>query len=85
MNNFANGEFAKTTDSFWPKKSYNKIINLNLLNSVKFLENVMNKKKEGTVDNNKTNDINEYIEKSMKFYSKFIYLLLLIQIKTSKI
>ena len=43
MNNYSNAQFAKTTDSFWPKKSHNKIINLNLLNSQKFIESLMNK------------------------------------------
>lgn len=71
MNNFSDGKFAKTTDSFWPKKSHNKIINLNLLNSAKFLENVMSKKnKQGENDPTGQNELNTYIDKSLKFYNK---------------
>lgn len=66
MNNFANAEFAKTTDSFWPKKSHNKIINLNLLNSEKFIENLVNKKNEKPEQNSLT----QYVDKSLKFYNK---------------
>ena len=31
MNNFAEGKFISNYTSFWPKKSFNKIVNLNLL------------------------------------------------------
>lgn len=68
MNNYADGKFAKTEDSFWPKRSYNKIINLNLLNSEKFLENIINKKNKK--DTGLTGEIGAYIEKSLKFYNK---------------
>lgn len=65
MNNFSEGKFVQTQTCFWPKKSYNKIINLNLLNSKKFLDNVgLN-----STDNPKLKEINDYIQKSMKFYS----------------
>ena len=74
MNNFADGKFANTTDSFWPKKSYNKIINLNLLNSAKFLENIMNKKDEKVQEDssnaNPNKELHNYIDKSLKFYNK---------------
>ena len=57
MNNFAEGKFLSNYTSFWPKKSFNKIVNLNLLNSKTFLENVLNK--EG---------IEHFMKKSLKFY-----------------
>jgi hypothetical protein len=57
MNNFAGGKFLSNYTSFWPKKSFNKIVNLNLLNSKTFLENVLNK--EG---------IEHFMKKSLKFY-----------------
>lgn len=69
MNNYADGKFAKTIDSFWPKKSYNKIINLNLLNSAKFLENLENKK-DLVNTKNPNKDLHNYIDKSLKFYNK---------------
>jgi len=69
MNNFGQGKFAQTQTSFWPKKSYNKIVNLNLLSSKKFVENVgLNQEN----DKAKINQVNDYIQKSMKFYSKKI-------------
>jgi hypothetical protein len=71
MNNFADGKFSTAFTSFWPKKSYNKIINLNLLNSTKFKENVGFKSEE----DGKTGELNDYIQKSMKFYSKILKLL----------
>lgn len=67
MNNYANAEFPKTSDAFWPKKSHNKIINLNLLNSQKFMENVMNKNE---LNDNRKNNLTHYVEKSIKFYNK---------------
>ncbi len=68
MNNFSQGRFTKTEDSFWPKKSYNKIINLNLLNSAKFIENIMNKNSQK--EKGLKGEINAYIDKSIKFYNK---------------
>jgi hypothetical protein len=41
LNNYKNRGFAKMNSSFFPKKSFNKIINLNLLKSKKFLNNVI--------------------------------------------
>ena len=41
LNNFKNRGFAKMDSSFFPKKSFNKIVNLNLLKSKKFLNNVI--------------------------------------------
>ena len=38
MNNYPNGKFMSATTSFWPKKSFNNIINLNLMRSKKFKE-----------------------------------------------
>jgi hypothetical protein len=59
MNNFAEGKFLSNYTSFWPKKSYNKIVNLNLLNSKIFLEHVLNK--EG---------ISHFLKNTLKFYGK---------------
>lgn len=70
MNKFGEGKFAQTQTCFWPKKSYNKIVNLNLLSSKKFLENVgLNQEN----DKGKINQVNDYIQKSMKFYSKIFF------------
>ena len=69
MNNFSEGKFGLSTTSFWPKNCFNKIINLNLLNSTKLKENL------GIYPNyerNKANEINYYVLKSRKFYSKNI-------------
>ena len=67
MNNFSEGKFSTSSTSFWPKKSFNKIINLNLLNSKKFKENVGIEVDENAY---KSNEFSDYIHKSMKFYSK---------------
>jgi hypothetical protein len=68
MNNFSEARFSSAPSTFWPKKTFNRIIELNLLNSTKFKENI------GLTDKNKNlegrNEINDYIQKSMKFYSK---------------
>ena len=63
MNNFAEGKFISNYTSFWPKKSFNKIVNLNLLNSDAFLANL-------TTDQNAFRESNNYIAKTMKFYHK---------------
>ena len=63
MNNYAEGKFLSSYTSFWPKKSFNKIVNLNLLRSDAFLSYLVNK--EGDIG--KTNN---YVVKSMKFYKK---------------
>lgn len=65
MNNFADGKFSNTTTCFWPKKTFNKIINLNLMNSTKFKENL------GLNSEMKNTEVDNYIQKSMRFYSKF--------------
>jgi hypothetical protein len=49
MNNFSDGKFMTTYTSFWPKKSYNKIINLNLLNSEKENVGLKNDGGEGVI------------------------------------
>ena len=41
LNNYKNRGFSSMNSSFWPKKSFNKIINLNLLKSKKFIDNVI--------------------------------------------
>ena len=59
MNNYAEGKFISDYTSFWPKKSFNRIVNLNLLNSKTFLSHIKN------------NDGREhYLKKSIKFYQK---------------
>ena len=63
MNNFSEGKFLSNYTSFWPKKSYNKIINLNLLNSDTFISNFVNDKK-------KIKNSSNYIAKSIRFYNK---------------
>lgn len=67
LNNFSEGKFLHSISSFFPKKSYNKIINLNLLNSEKFKEHVGLKTKKGSYN---LDGFSEYIRKSLKFYSK---------------
>ncbi len=63
MNYFSEGKFLTNYTSFWPKKSYNKIINLNLLNSDAFISNLIKDKKSIKIGDN-------YVAKSMKFYKK---------------
>ena len=59
MNNYAEGKFISNYTSFWPKKSFNKMVNLNLLNSKTFLENILTK--EGN---------EHYLKKTLNFYQK---------------
>ena len=68
MNNFAESKFLNTTTSFWPKKSFNKIINLNLITSKKFKENLGFNEDEAQDD--KGDAINNNIKKALKFYSR---------------
>jgi DNA-binding transcriptional regulator GbsR (MarR family) len=69
MNHFAEGNFSQSQSTFFPKKSFNKIVNLNLLNSKEFVENyVKNQDDEG--DDQQQKQLNDFIKKSMKFYSK---------------
>ena len=37
-NNYPNSKFMSATTSFWPKRSFNTIVNLNLMNSDKFIK-----------------------------------------------
>ena len=64
MNNYAEGKFLSNYTSFWPKKSFNKIINLNLLHSDTFLANFI------TNNKNKLKSSANYFSKSIKFYNK---------------
>ena len=63
MNNYAEGVFLEPSSEFWPKKTYNKIINLNLLNSKKFVGNLIKNGK-------KLQKGKDVLAKSMKFYNK---------------
>ena len=63
MNNFAEGKFRSNYTSFWPKTSFNKIINLNILNSETFLSNLV-----GGGKNLKM--IGNNMQKSIKFYNR---------------
>ena len=63
MNNYSNSNFSKVYSSFFPKKSFNQLINLNLLNSQKFLENIIGNK-------DKFIQKHSHIGKVMKFYNK---------------
>lgn len=62
MNYYSEGKFLSNYSSFEPKKSFNKFVNLNLLKSKPFLDNVFG---ETNIEGN-----NDYIAKSMKFYNK---------------
>ena len=63
MNNFAEGKFRSNYTSFWPKTSFNKIINLNILNSETFLANLV-----GGGNNLKLMGTN--FQKSLRFYNR---------------
>ena len=63
MNNYAEGKFLSNYTSFWPKKSFNKIVNLNLLKSDAFFSYLLNN--QGDIKK-----ANNYVTKSMKFYHK---------------
>ena len=63
MNNFAEGKFRSNYTSFWPKTSFNKIINLNILNSETFLSNLVGGGKNlKLIENN--------MQKSLKYYHR---------------
>ena len=62
MNGYANVGFKTYSSSFYPKKSFNKIINYNLLNSEKFVDSNL----DGLLD--KMNN-NKQIKKLVEFYS----------------
>jgi hypothetical protein len=78
MNNFKEANFSQSQSSFFPKKSFNKIVNLNLLNSKEFVENFV-KNPEDPAEN-KERELNNFIKKSMKFYCNK-YLIILNQTK----
>ena len=62
LNNYKNRDFISMKSTFWPKLSFNKVINLNLLKSKKFLNNIIFDDK---------NEIKKKIfGKAMKFYNK---------------
>ena len=63
MNYFADGKIRGNYNTFLPKKSYNKIINLNLMNSNALIDYLVINKKEAFQNN-------DNIIKSLKFYSK---------------
>ena len=63
LNNYKNRDFTSFTSSFWPKISFNKVINLNLLKSKKFLDNII-------FDENKNEIKNKIFGKALKFYNK---------------
>ena len=69
MNHFAEGNFSQSQSSFFPKKSFNKIVNINLLNSKEFVAKFVNRQ-EDTADNSQR-ELNDFLKKSMKFYSNF--------------
>ena len=63
LNNYKNRDYTSFTSSFWPKISFNKVINLNLLKSKKFLDNII-------FDENKNEIKNKIFGKALKFYNK---------------
>ena len=63
MNNFADGKIRGNYNTFLPKKSFNKIVNLNLMNSNKPIDYLLINKKEALQNN-------DDIIKSLKFYNK---------------
>ena len=63
LNNYRNRDFTSFKSSFWPKISFNKVINLNLLKSKKFLDNII-------FEENKKEIKNNLIGKALKFYNK---------------
>ena len=65
MNNYKNRDFGNIKTSFFPKKSYNKIINLNLLRSKKFFGNIIFGERKKKFKNR-----NPLMEKIIRFYNK---------------
>ena len=63
LNNYRNRGFTSFKSSFWPKISFNKVINLNLLKSKKFLDNII-------FDENKKEIKNKLYGSALKFYNK---------------
>jgi len=66
MNEFKDSKFAQSTTMFFPKRSYNKGVYMNLLNNIEFADNM----KINENDTCKMEQINQYIKKSMRFYNK---------------
>lgn len=64
MNNYANGKQRSKYDSFFPKKSYNKIINMHLVTSEKFFDGELN---AGNILGRK---LNKPISKVINYYRK---------------
>ena len=64
MNNYAEGKFRSNYTSFWPKTSFNKIVNLNILNSETFLSNLIGGKKNLKLEGGGAT------QKSLRFYHR---------------
>ena len=64
MNNYANSKTHDSYTSFFPKRSYNKNINLNLLNSDKIDVKTVDNKNEFT-------KLTNFLMKTMKYYKRF--------------
>ena len=64
MNCYADGKTRGNYNGFMPKKSYNKVVNLNLMNSNAIVDYLLSNRKEDLKDNNE-------IIRSLKFYKKY--------------
>ena len=65
MNNYKNRDFSNLRTSFFPKKSFNKVINLNLMRSKKFFGNVLFGESR-----RKFRKRNPLMEKIIRFYNR---------------
>ena len=65
MNNYPNSGFLTEYSSFYPKKSFNKKINMNLLNSQNFLDNNMNDIMSQLNSNGNMNKVMEFYTKNL--------------------
>ena len=69
-NKYKDGKFMVVENSFWPKKSFNKILNMNLIKSNKFLSDIgIFHNQQNEIEKNE--EINQFVFKSTNFYSKF--------------
>lgn len=69
-NKYKDGKFMVVENSFWPKKSFNKILNMNLIKSNKFLSDIgIFHNQQNKIEKNE--EINQFVYKSTNFYSKF--------------
>ena len=68
MNNCKDSKFSNTSSSFFPKRSFNKAINLGILSNMNYCETM----RLHESDNAAKEQINQYLRKSMKFYNKNI-------------